>query len=56
MTSVEAEINYIRNPPPDGGAVLEYVTEDESLNTMVTLPGQPVPITERARHRHGPRT
>ena len=45
MTRVEAEINYIRNPPRDGGAVLEYVTEDESLNTMVTLPGQPVVIT-----------
>src|SRR6476646_6908552 len=45
MTSVEAEINYIRNRPRDGGAVLEYVTEDESRNTMVTLPGQPVVIT-----------
>ncbi|HLM18496.1 MAG TPA: CmcJ/NvfI family oxidoreductase [Acidimicrobiia bacterium] len=45
MTSVEAEINYIRNAPRDGDAVLEYVTEDESLNTMVTLPGQPMVIT-----------
>src|SRR6478752_1819752 len=44
MTSVAA-INYIRNPPPDGSAVLEYVTEDESLNTMVTLPGRRVAIT-----------
>jgi len=42
---VEAEINYIRNPPPPGGAVLEYVTEDEDRNTMVTRPGQPMPIT-----------
>jgi len=42
---VEAEINYIRNPPPPGGAVLEYVTEDEERNTMVTRPGQPMPIT-----------
>src|SRR3954454_10893820 len=45
MTSVEAEINYIRNPPPPGGAVLEYVTEAEERNTMVTLPGQPMAIT-----------
>jgi hypothetical protein len=44
-TSVEAEINYIRNPPPPGGAVLEYVTEDEERNTMVTMPGQPMLIT-----------
>ena len=44
--SVEAEINYVRNRPPDGAAVLEYVTEDESLNTMVTLPGQPMVITD----------
>jgi len=43
---VEAEINYIRNPPPPGGAVLEYVTEDETRNTMVTLPGRPVEITD----------
>jgi hypothetical protein len=43
--SVEAEINYVRNPPPPGGAVLEYVTEDESLNTMVTLPGERMAIT-----------
>lgn len=42
---MEAEINYIRNPPPPGGAVLEYVTEDEDRNTMVTRPGQPMPIT-----------
>jgi hypothetical protein len=43
---VEAEINYIRNPPPAGGAGLEYVTEDETLNTMVTLPGEPMPIAD----------
>jgi hypothetical protein len=43
---VEAEINYVRNPPPPGGAVLEYVTEDEALNTMVTLPGRPMAITD----------
>jgi hypothetical protein len=44
-TQVEAEINYIRNPPPAGGAVLEYVTEAEERNTMVTLPGRPMTIT-----------
>ena len=45
-SGVEAEINYVRNPPPAGGSVLEYVTEDEALNTMVTLPGRPMPITD----------
>jgi hypothetical protein len=44
-TQVEAEINYIRNPPPPGGAVLEYVTEAEERNTMITRPGQPTTIT-----------
>ena len=44
--TVEAEINYVRNPPPPGGAVLEYVTEAEERNTMVTLPGQPMVITD----------
>jgi hypothetical protein len=44
--SVEAEINYVLNPPPPGGAVLEYVTEAEERNTMVTLPGQPMVITD----------
>jgi len=44
-TQVEAEINYIRNPPAAGGAVLEYVTEAEEHNTMITLPGQRMPIT-----------
>jgi hypothetical protein len=43
---VEAEINYVRNPPPPGAAVLEFVTEDEARNTMVTLPGRPMPITD----------
>jgi hypothetical protein len=42
---VEADINYIRNPPPAGGTVLEYVTEAEERNTMITLPGQPMVIT-----------
>jgi hypothetical protein len=42
---VEADINYVRNPPPAGGAVLEYVTEAEENNTMVTLPGRRMVIT-----------
>lgn len=41
MTGVEAEINYVRNPPPPGASVkLEFVTEAEEHNTMVTQPGQ----------------
>ena len=45
-TGVEAEINYVRNPPRPGEAKLEYVTEDEERNTMVTLPGTPMWITD----------
>jgi hypothetical protein len=44
--NVEAEINYVRNPPPPGGAVLEYVTEAEERNTMVTLPGRSMVISD----------
>src|SRR3954447_21997512 len=43
---VEAEINYVRNPPSDRTAKLEYVTEAEEHNTMVTLPGTPMWITD----------
>lgn len=43
-SGVEAEINYIRNPPPPGAGPLEYVTEAEEHNTMVTLPGRLMPI------------
>src|SRR3954464_493124 len=43
---VEAEINYVRNPPPPEAGSLEYVTEAEELNTMVTLPGTPMWITD----------
>jgi hypothetical protein len=39
---VEAEINYVRNPPDAGGETLLYVTEAEEHNTMVTLPGTPM--------------
>jgi hypothetical protein len=46
MTGVEAEINYVRNPPPPGEPKLEYVTEAEERNTMVTLPGTPMVITD----------
>ncbi len=40
--SVRSAVNYIRNAPVPGGASLEFVTEDESLSTMETLPGYEV--------------
>jgi len=43
---VEAAINYVRNPPPPGATSLEYVTEAEERNTMVTLPGMPMWIVD----------
>jgi hypothetical protein len=45
-SGVEAEINYVRNPPADRTAKLEYVTEAEEHNTMVTRPGQVMFITD----------
>jgi hypothetical protein len=42
---VDAEVNYVRNPPEPAGRVLEFVTEDETRSTMQTLPGRPVRIT-----------
>jgi hypothetical protein len=42
---VEAEVNYVRNPPGEGDAVLQFVTETEELSTMQTLPGRSVRIT-----------
>src|SRR5689334_19691618 len=45
MVAVEAEINYIRKPPAPGAGPLEYVTEAEERNTMVTLPGRLMTIT-----------
>jgi hypothetical protein len=44
-TRVQAEVNYIRNPPGPSDDVLEFVTEDETQSTMVTLPGEPMWIT-----------
>jgi hypothetical protein len=41
---VDAEINYIWNPPSVPGQVLEFVTEAEERSTMRTLPGRPVSI------------
>ncbi len=40
-----AEVNYIRNPPPETGELLQFVTEAEEQSTMETLPGRPMPIT-----------
>jgi hypothetical protein len=45
VASVEAEINYVRNPPPPDGPKLEFVTSNEEHNTMVTQPGRVVTIT-----------
>jgi hypothetical protein len=46
-SGVDAEINYIRNAPAaDDGTILEFVTEDERLSTMETLPGRTVHITD----------
>jgi hypothetical protein len=42
---VDAEVNYVRNPPTTKDEKLTFVTEDEIHNTMVTLPGQTVHIT-----------
>ena len=42
---VSAAVNYVRNPPPQGAEVLQFVTEDESQSTMETLPGRAMRIT-----------
>jgi hypothetical protein len=42
---VEAEVNYVRNPPGEGGEVLQFVTEFEDRSTMQTRPGRSVQIT-----------
>jgi hypothetical protein len=44
-SGAEAEINYVRNPPGPGEDTLRFVTEAEEQNTMVTLPGRLVWIT-----------
>ena len=47
MTSgVQAEVNYIWNPPAASDPVLEFVTEAEEHSTMRTLPGRPMWITD----------
>lgn len=43
---VHTTVNYILNRPPAGRPTLEFVSEDESLSTMKTLPGTPVFITD----------
>jgi hypothetical protein len=43
--SVDAEINYVRNPSPPQGEVLTFVTEAEEHSTMEVLPGRAVRIT-----------
>lgn len=43
--SVDAEINYVRNPSPPQGEVLTFVTEAEERSTMEVLPGRAVRIS-----------
>jgi hypothetical protein len=45
VAGVFAPVNYVRNPPPPGGQLLEFVTEDEARSTMQTLPGREMWIT-----------
>jgi hypothetical protein len=39
---VRSTVNYVRNLPAAGEGPLEFVTKDESQNTMETLPGEEV--------------
>jgi hypothetical protein len=43
-SSVQADVNYIRNPSPAGSEPLTFVTEVQDRSTMETLPGRPVVI------------
>ena len=43
---VQGTINYIRNPVPPGGVPLTFVTEQDELSTMETLPGIPMWIED----------
>ena len=43
---VHGTINYIRNPVPPGGVPLTFVTEQDELSTMETLPGVPMWIND----------
>jgi hypothetical protein len=45
QSGVEAEINYVRNPPGPDDNTLRFVTEAEENNTMITRPGRPMLIT-----------
>ncbi|MGE0880289.1 MAG: CmcJ/NvfI family oxidoreductase [Acidimicrobiia bacterium] len=51
-STVVATVNYISNRPATGKPVLEFVTEHEERNTMVTLPGREMVI----RNARGRRT
>jgi hypothetical protein len=42
VTGVSAEVNYVRNPPPTGANVLEFVPDAEEHSTLCTLPGHPM--------------
>jgi hypothetical protein len=43
---VHTTVNYIRNRPATSEPTLTFVSEDETLSTMQTLPGVPVTITD----------
>lgn len=46
MSGARAEINYVRNAPEAPGETLEFVPHAQERNTMVTLPGVPMAITD----------
>ena len=47
---VQAAVNYIRNPRASGAEPkLEFCTEQESLSTMLTLPGEAMQIHSARR-------
>lgn len=46
MAGVQGEINYVRNPVSPGAAPLTFVTEQDELSTMETLPGVPMWIED----------
>ena len=46
VSQVRAEINYIRNPPAQDEALLEFFSESEEFSTMQTLPGREVWIRD----------
>ena len=46
MSGVQADVNYVRNEPARAGETLEFVPHAQERNTMVTLPGEPMWISD----------